>query len=139
MSDVFSKEKRSEIMSKIRSTSQAETRFSKLISGALYHKGFRYRRNYSKIPGSPDIVFVSRKIAIFFDGTFWHGYHFDTKINKLRSKYWKDKISKNIARDKKQRNALRRQGWKIIRIWEHDFRKNPKRTVQKILRVLKVN
>ncbi len=96
MPDVFTKKKRSEIMSKIRSVSGLEKAFAKSLSEAIYPKGIRYRLNYKKAPGRPDIAFISRKLAIFIDGDFWHGYNFRRNKNHLPSKYWRKKIENNI-------------------------------------------
>jgi len=133
MADIFSKEKRSEIMSKITSKSMLEQRVCKMLSAQIYPMGLRYRRNYRSIDGTPDIVFVSRQIAIFIDGTFWHGYNFDSLSKKIPSVYWKEKIEGNIRRDRLKRNRLRRQGWKVVRIWEHDFKKNPEACIRKVM------
>lgn len=136
MADVFTKKKRSEVMAKIRSKSALEEKFRRMLSIAVYPLGIRYRKNYRSIPGSPDIAFVSRKIAVFIDGTFWHGYRFNRRTSKLPKKYWMEKIEENIRRDKKKRNAIRRKGWKVVRIWEHEFKKNPAKCIKKVVEAL---
>ena len=93
MTDVFSKNERSRIMSLIRSkNTKPELLFFKLLSSTLYPQGFRYRKHYNKLPGNPDIVFIKRKIAIFIDGDFWHGYKFKVQKQRLPETYWIDKI-----------------------------------------------
>lgn len=136
MTDVFTKNKRSEIMSKIRSESALENRFCRMLSTKIYPLGFRYRRNYAGAPGKPDIVFVDKKLAIFIDGTFWHGYNFNKLARKLSKKFWLPKIKKNIVRDRKIDRNLRTMGWKVCRIWEHEIEDNPEKAVKKVLKRL---
>lgn len=137
MADVFSKKKRSEIMSKIRSkNTKVELIFRKALSSVVYPEGFRYRLHYKKIVGSPDIVFIKQKIAIFIDGDFWHGRGFDRKKSKLPKKYWIPKIEENIRRDRRVNRRLKKEGWKVIRIWESDVRKNSKESIEKAVFLL---
>ena len=140
MSDIFTKEKRSEIMSLIKGkNTKPELALRKLVSSTLYPLGYRYRIHNKKIKGRPDITFVSQKIAIFMDGTFWHGYDFENKKLKLPKKYWISKIEANIARDKKVNRELRKMGWKVIRIWEHDLKKKPEKILTIIRKSLEIN
>ena len=137
MADVFTKEKRSEIMANIRSTNTSlETSFCKLLSAEVYPMGLRYRRNYKNLPGRPDIVFIKNKLAIFLDGDFWHGYNFKLNSHRLPKKYWLQKIQNNIARDKKINRELKKQGWQVVRAWEHDIKASPKKVLLKILKGL---
>lgn len=129
MADKFSKAKRSAIMSRIRSKNTSlEVEFRKL----LWKNGLgRYRIHYN-LPGKPDIVYVSKKIVVFLDGDFWHGYNWK-KLGKVPPrKYWQKKIQKNIDRAKKYNKMLKKEGWKVIRIWEHDIRKNEEKCIKKI-------
>ena len=133
MTDVFTKRKRSQIMALIRSSNtEPEIILRKLISSAVYSSGLRYRINYDKLPGRPDIAFVSNKLAIFADGDFWHGYGFENKRKKLPKLYWRSKIRENIKRDKMVGRKLKNQGWKVVRFWEHDIKKNPEKILKKI-------
>lgn len=137
MADVFTKSKRSEIMSKIRSkNTKLETYFCKLLSKTIYKDGYRFRKNYKKVLGCPDIAFPKYKIAVFIDGDFWHGYNFKLASSRLPKVYWQDKISGNMMRDKTVTKELRRQGWKVIRIWEHQVKKNPQISINKIINLL---
>lgn len=134
MTDVFSKKKRSEIMSRIRSkNTKVELLFRKALSAEVYRKGFRYRLHYKKISGSPDIVFVKQKIAIFIDGDFWHGRGFDKRKSKLPKKYWIPKIEENIRRDRRVNRQLKKEGWKVLRIWESDVKRNSEKFVSRVL------
>ena len=121
MADIFSSEKRSEIMSKIKSkNSEAEL----LIRKALYALGLRYRIHDKRVIGKPDIVFLKHKLAIFIDGDWWHGRNYDRENYKY-NKYWKEKILSNMNRDRKVENELKSIGWKTLRFWEKDIKKDP--------------
>lgn len=129
MPDKFDKKTRSAIMSRIRSKNTSlEVNFRKL----LWKKGLgRYRIHYN-LPGKPDIVYVSKKIAIFIDGDFWHGYNWK-KLGKVPpKKYWQGKIQKNIDRAEKYNRKLRKDGWSVLRLWEHDILKNPEKCIRKV-------
>ncbi|MBN2458855.1 very short patch repair endonuclease [Candidatus Woesearchaeota archaeon] len=129
MPDKFDAKTRSKIMSRIRSKDTSiEISFRKI----LWNAGMKGYRLHYHAPGNPDIAFVDKKIAIFIDGDFWHGYNWK-KLGKVPPrKYWQKKISKNIERDKKYNALLKKEGWKVIRLWEHDLKKNSKRCASKI-------
>lgn len=118
-------------MSKIRSESELERQFRKILSREIYPLGYRFRKNYKGVPGQPDVAFVLRKIAIFIDGDFWHGYRYDKEKSKL-PKFWRDKIERNIKRDQRNRRLLKKQGWTYLRFWEHEVKKNPEKCILKI-------
>jgi len=130
MADVFNRKKRSEVMSKIRSKN---TKLEIMVFRGLKRKGIYFQRHYRKVVGSPDIAFPRKKIAVFIDGDFWHGYDFIKWKDKLPKKYWLSKIENNIRKDKINRAELRRLGWKVIRIWEHEVKKDLNKTIDKIL------
>ncbi|MBQ7624583.1 MAG: very short patch repair endonuclease [Clostridia bacterium] len=119
-------------MAKIRlKNGKAETILAKL----LWHSGIRYRKNYKKLPGSPDIAVTTQKIAIFVDGEFWHGQNWEERKLKLRSnrEYWIEKIEENIARDKRNNDSLKEMGWRVFRFWEKQVLKDPDACLQKIV------
>ena len=95
---------------------------------ALWHKGIRYRKNYKKIPGRPDIAITKHKIAIFCDSEFFHGKDWDTLQKKLKNgknpDYWMPKISRNIERDKVKDKELRALGWTVLHFWGKDINNN---------------
>lgn len=127
-------------MSKIRGkNTKAEILFRKALSANIYPRGYRYRIHYRRIPGSPDVVFVKQKIAIFVDGDFWHGRGFDKKRTRLPKKYWIPKIEENIRRDRRTDRKLKKLGWVVFRFWESDISKREKMqsAVQKVLLCLK--
>lgn len=127
MTDVFSIEKRSWIMSRIRSKN---TKIDLKMKKFLSELQCSYKM-YPKMYGNPDFVIANKKIAIFCDGDFWHGYMYNNKKRPMK-KYWKDKIELNMLRDKKISRNLRQEGWSVLRIWEHDIYKNPDKCIAKI-------
>jgi len=133
--DTFTKKKRSEIMSNIRSKNTA---VEKVIFSALRRKGVYFQKHYKKALGNPDIALPKKKIAVFIDGDFWHGYQFSKFKKRLPRKYWLKKIEDNIKRDRRNRAKLKREGWKVLRIWEHEIQKNPEKAIQKVIKFLKI-
>lgn len=126
MSDTFSKKKRSQIMSKIKGNNTClEIGFKELIRGLR----FRYQPN---IFGKPDFASKKLKISIFIDSCFWHkcSKHFRKPADN--NLYWTKKINRNVERAKEVNAYLKKQGWKVIRFWEHDIKKNPTKCVFKI-------
>lgn len=101
---------------------KAETALAK----ALWHSGYRYRLNYRKLPGSPDIAITKYKLAIFIDGEFWHGYDWEKRKTKLKSnrEYWIEKIEENIARDRRNDILLEEIGWITVHFWEKEIKKD---------------
>ncbi|MDD2325322.1 MAG: very short patch repair endonuclease [Alphaproteobacteria bacterium] len=129
MADTFTKEKRSDIMSRIRSK---DTGIEKLVFGHLRRKKVYFQKHYKRVKGCPDIAIPSKKIAVFIDGDFWHGYKFDEWKDRVPKEYWRNKIESNIARDRRNRAKLKRDGWKVMRIWGHQLSKSPEKTLGKI-------
>lgn len=113
----------SAIMKKIKAK---DTKAEVFLRKALWQKGLRYRLHAKNVNGKPDIVFVKQKLAVFVDGDFWHGYEWEKKKQKLitNKAYWIPKIERNMQRDAEITNKLILQGWKVLRFWEHDVKKN---------------
>lgn len=133
MTDKFSKEVRSNIMSNIRSkNTQPELQ----LRSKLHKFGYRYSLHYKFISPNftPDIVMVSRKVVIFIDGCFWHKCPKCYRQPKSNKKYWLPKIERNVQRDKAQDKWLKKNGWDVIRIWEHEIRKDLDGVLYKIVR-----
>jgi len=127
--DVFTKEKRSWVMSRIRgSNTKIDLKMKKILSELGYS-----HQMYPKMFGNPDFIIKRKKIAIFCDGDFWHGYKYDSK-KKPAKKFWRNKIEGNMRRDKKISRKLRREGWSVLRFWEHDIEKSPDVCERKIAR-----
>lgn len=121
MADIKSKEERSYNMSQIRSK---DTKPETLVRKYLFARGFRYRKNDRRLPGTPDIVLPKYKTVIFVNGCFWHG-HQGCKYfvwPKNNADFWKIKIETNIQRDEAKQSKLREMGWKVIVIWECQLR-----------------
>ena len=124
------------IMSAIKSK---DTKPELLLRKALWHKGLRYRTNYKKLLGKPDIVFTKAKLAIFCDGDFWHGHNWALRgISSLEdelvtySEFWREKIIRNIERDKRNSEVLEADGWTVIRFWESEIKKDLDGCVSKV-------
>lgn len=129
MTDIYSKNKRSRIMSKI---SGKETKYEILVRKFLFEKGFRYRKNDKRLPGRPDIVLPKYKTIIFIHGCFWHGHHCKAgKLPETNKEFWENKINSNIERDKNNQLILGKLGWKIIIIWQCEL-KNKKIITEKL-------
>lgn len=125
------KEQRRKIMQAVRSK---DSKIELILRHALWKRGYRYRKNYSKITGKPDIVFLKQKIAIFCDSEFWHGFDWDARKSDIKSnkEFWINKIESNIKRDQYVNDALKTQGWKVLRFWGIDIEKNTEKCLQLI-------
>lgn len=134
MADKFSKETRSKIMSKVQRNSKPE----QVLRKALFRSGYRYSLKYrfKELNFKPDIVMVSRKVCIFVDGCFWHKCPRCFKAPKSNKRYWNKKIKRNVERDKEQNKWLKKNGWKVIRVWEHQLNKSLEKVVQRFERLL---
>ena len=122
-------------MSKVRlKNGKAET----ILAKRLWHEGYRYRRNYKKLPGSPDIVLTKYHIAVFVDGEFWHGENWEERKAKLKQnrEYWIEKIEENMARDKRVDRQLQEMGWLTIHLWEKQVLKHTDECLKVVLELL---
>lgn len=97
-----------------------------LLAKALWHQGYRYRKNDKRLPGSPDIAILRHRIAVFVDGEFWHGKGWETRKSRLKRnrEYWIEKIEENMARDLRNDRLLIQAGWTPIHFWEKEVMKN---------------
>lgn len=122
--DVLTKEQRRKNMQHIRSK---DTKIEIILRKALWAKGYRYRKNYDKLPGKPDIVLTKYKIAIFCDGEFFHGKDWEILKPKLEKgnnpDFWIKKITRNQQRDDEVNKQLLFMGWTVIRFWGNDIKK----------------
>jgi DNA mismatch endonuclease (patch repair protein) len=122
---------RSKIMRAIRSTNtKDEVRLAK----ALWHLGYRYRKNNRKVFGTPDLTFKKLKIALFVDSEFFHGKDWETQKNRFKSnqEFWQNKIERNMQRDIEVNNYLMEQGWTVIRFWSSEIKNNLEDCIGKI-------
>lgn len=115
------------------------TSIEKSMGSALCNAGLRgYRKNLRSVIGTPDFCWTERKIAVFCDSSFWHGFNWQKEKAKIkvRKKFWFKKIEDNIKRDKVVTMRLRRNGWKVLRFWDFDIKNDPVNCAQKIISVL---
>lgn len=127
--DTVSKQKRSEIMSKVRSKDSV---MEKTLRKELSKSGIRYRKNVSKLKGKPDLAFTRKKVVVFLDSCFWHGCRFHCRFPTANRVYWKTKIERNKNRDKEVTKFYKEKGWTVLRFWEHQIKKNLDTTLKKI-------
>lgn len=121
--DTKTKEQRSKNMQAIKAKG---TKDEVLLAKALWHRGYRYRKNDKKVFGKPDLTFKKHKIAIFIDSEFFHGKNWETEKYKIKSNrdFWWPKIERNIQRDKIVTDELRAKGWKVLRFWSKEMRRD---------------
>jgi DNA mismatch endonuclease (patch repair protein) len=127
----FSTEQRSKIMASIKgSGTKDEVRLAK----ALWHLGYRYRKNNKSVFGTPDLTFKKLKIAIFVDSEFFHGKDWETQKDRVKTntEFWQKKIERNIQRDIEVNTYLESQNWKVLRFWSAEIEKNLEDCVTKI-------
>jgi DNA mismatch endonuclease (patch repair protein) len=137
MADVFTKKKRSEVMSLIRSRGNKKTEI--VLARLLRKNRITGWRRHLDIFGRPDFVFAKLKLVIFVDGCFWHGCPKHSNMPVNNRNFWQRKFSKNKARDLLVNQTLRRNGWRVIRIWEHDLTKRGEVCVSRIRAVLELS
>ncbi|WP_084502092.1 very short patch repair endonuclease [Fundidesulfovibrio putealis] len=130
--DCFTPEKRSEVMSRIRGR---DTGPELALRRALWSSGLRYR-THPALPGKPDIAFISRKVAIFVDGCFWHGCPLHGVMPGTNQEFWSRKIGRNIERDRETNARLEKEGWVVLRFWEHEVEKALQDCVTRVRDVL---
>ncbi len=138
MADNHSKEVRSMNMSHIRSKGSKP---EEIVRKALFSKGFRYRKNVKSLPGCPDIVLPKYKTVVFVNGCFWHKHDCPRFVWPTSNKdYWYSKITKNVERDKENKELLQSQGWRVLTVWECELKKNTiNYTLSHLVRAIKRN
>lgn len=137
--DVMTSEQRSRCMARIKGS---DTKPELLLRKALWAKGLRYRLKYKVrgrfLEGRPDLVFPGRKLAVFVDGCFWHGCPKHATKPKKNADFWAKKLDRNVERDKEVNEILRQQGWQVVRVWEHEVRRDLSTVVKKIIHAYEV-
>lgn len=126
--DIMSPATRSAVMSRIRGKG---TKPEKAIEAGLREAGLDFEMHVRDLPGRPDFVFRTARLVVFVDGDFWHGYRFEQWRLKL-SEHWESKILANRARDRRIRRDLRKDGWTVLPLWEHQITASPARCVRRI-------
>src|SRR5882762_1121030 len=130
MADVFSKAKRSDVMSRIRSNGNKDTELRLVAVFREFHvKGWRRRQ---KLPGNPDFVFRGVKVVVFVDGCFWHGCPRCYRAPGTNKAYWTMKVQRNRERDSSVVAECKARGWRVVRLWEHEVREREETVVKKI-------
>lgn len=134
MTDVFPREKRSWIMSRVKGRN---TKPEMLVRSFVHRMGLRFRLHRRDLPGNPDIVLPKHNKVIFVHGCFWHGHKSCPRSQRptTNEQFWNEKLDENIKRDKRVRAALRRMGWKVLVVWQCEIR-NPERVLKKLERFL---
>lgn len=135
MADDLTPEQRRRNMQAIHSN---DTTIELLLRKALWECGVRYRKNYKKLIGKPDIAITKYKIAVFCDSDYWHGYDWENRNQRIKSNrdYWVPKIERNMARDREVTEALQRDGWLVLRFWEWQIRKHLSECVESVLQAI---
>ena len=118
----------------MRKVRNKNTNIELILRKALFKKGLRFRVK-NKLFGKPDIIFPSKKVAIFCDGDFWHGKNFKKEGEGYKI-FWKNKIKTNIERDSLVNKTLKKNGWKVLRFWKAEIIKNPNECAEKIRNVI---
>ena len=103
-----------------------DSKIEVLLRKELWSRGLRYRKNVNRIYGKPDIVFIGKKIAVFCDSEFWHGYNWEERKKDFKShqEFWIPKIERNMERDAEVTARLESEGWTVIRFWGNEIKKN---------------
>lgn len=135
MTDVFSQTQRSKVMASIRGKGNRSTEWR--LRARFVASGISgWQMHAHEIAGKPDFIFMKKRIAIFVDGCFWHGCRACRNMPRSNRSFWANKIEKNKRRDRKISAQLKKEGWLVLRFWEHDLKKRPEeccRQIQKLL------
>ena len=125
----MSKKTKEQISYNMQQVKSKDSKMELLLRKELWQRGLRYRKNAKKIKGKPDIVFIGKKVAVFCDSEFWHGYNWEERKNDFKSNqdFWIPKIEKNIIRDKEVNAYLEYDGWTVLRFWGEDIKSDVKR------------
>lgn len=134
MPDKLTPKQRKKCMSRVRSK---DSKIEICLRKALWHKGYRYRKNYNKLPGKPDIAITKYKIAVFCDSEFFHGKDWDEQLHAQimrgsNPEFWEKKILRNMERDTEVEKELEALGWTVLRFWGKEIEKNPEACVRTI-------
>lgn len=128
-----------QIRKNMRAVKNKDSAIEVLLRRELWRRGLRYRKNVAGLTGKPDIVFMGKKIAVFCDGDFWHGYDWENRKQdiKSRTEFWIPKIERNMQRDIEVNEALERDGWLVLRFWGNEIKTNCSACADKIEMILR--
>ena len=115
------------------------TKPERMLARELWRRGYRYRKNVRSVPGTPDICFKSRKVAVFVDGDFWHGRDWERARQRIKSnrEFWYAKIERNMARDLRTDQRLQARGWRVLRFWASEVMKHLSECADRVEEVLR--
>lgn len=132
------KKTKEQISFNMRQVKNKDSNIELILRKELWSRGLRYRKNVAGIIGKPDIVFKSKKVVVFCDSEFWHGYDWKNRKRDFKSNqdFWIPKIERNIERDKEVNKALESEGWKVLRFWGKDIKKRCKECALEIQKAL---
>jgi len=118
-----------------------DSKIEVLLRKELWNRGLRYRKNVTNVFGKPDIVFKGKKVAVFCDSEFWHGYDWENRKNDFKSnqEFWIPKIERNMQRDKEVNERLISEGWTVLRFWGKDIKKNTAQCADEIEKAVRGN
>lgn len=136
--DKLTKEQRHKNMVAVKNK---DSNIERTLRKILWDNGYRYRKNCSKVYGKPDIVFIGKKVAVFCDSEFWHGYSWKENKDKIHSNkdFWIKKIERNMERDEEVNKKLENDGWTVLRFWGKEITKNPQECLGKIVKALGID
>ena len=130
--DVLTTAQRSKCMARIQGKN---TKPELYLRKLLWNRGIRYRLHY-KVPGKPDLAFPGKKVAVFIDGCFWHRCPKHYIEPKTRAAFWETKIQSNVERDRRNNSLLKKSGWTVIRLWEHEVEEDIESCVTRVEKAL---
>lgn len=118
-----------------------DSKIERLLRNELWQRGLRYRKNVRSVCGHPDVAFIGKKVAVFVDSEFWHGYDWENRKNDFKShqEFWIPKIERNIQRDIEVNETLRSDGWTVLRFWGKEITKNVQQCADRIEKAVKGN
>ncbi|MCS3782676.1 very short patch repair endonuclease [Salinibacter ruber] len=135
--DHLSPEERSELMSRINST---ETEPEQLTRSLLHREGYRFRKNVSDLPGTPDVVLPKYDTVIFVHGCYWHRHDCrkGQSVPTKNREFWLEKFERNVERDNENEKALRELGWQVLTVWECELNDDPVKALDRVMKKLDV-
>ena len=133
------KKTKEQISFNMKQVKNKDSKIETALRKELWSRGLRYQKNVTSIFGKPDLVFKGKKVVVFCDSEFWHGYDWDNKKKEFKSHqdFWIPKIERNIARDKEVNEELKIMGWTVLRFWGNDIKKNLQACADEIERTVK--
>ena len=128
-----------QITKNMKAVKNKDSQIELLLRKELWARGLRYRKNVNRIVGKPDIAFLGKKVAVFCDSEFWHGYNWDERKKDFKShqEFWIPKIERNMERDIEVTGILESEGWTVLRFWGKDIKKHLQECADKIERVVR--